>query len=152
MNIDFQPRTIKLIGQPQRQAVIALAENVPDGIEVVFRPPVKSRKPDQNALMWVGPLADIAAQAWVDGRQYSDEVWHHHFKVEYLPDEDDPDLHDLVRDPCGYRKWDTTPGGERVLVGSTKDLTVKGFSLHLEKVYAFGASLGVMFGARGNWI
>jgi len=104
---------------------------------------VKARKPDQNALMWVGPLKDIAEQAWVNGRQFSDEVWHHHFKTLYLPEVFDAEL-------CkeGYRKWDWSPSGAKVLVGSTTELTVRGFAQYLEQVYAEGAGMGVEFQAR----
>jgi len=131
----------------QRGIVMALLPNLPldeaNPIEVIIREPVKARGMDQNALMWVGPLADIAAQAWVDGRQFSADVWHEHFKREYLPEEFDPEL-----TKEGYRKWDYTPAGERVLVGSTTQLTKRGFSQYLEQIEADGAGMGVQFGAR----
>ena len=144
----FPTRTINILDDQRRQLAVAALLNAPSGIEVVLREPVKVRKDTQNALMWSGTLADIARQAWVDGRQYSDEIWHEHCKRQYLPEEDDPDLHELVKDPCGYRKWDYTPSCDRVCVGSTTELTVKGFSVYLDQVYAFGASLGVLFSAR----
>mgnify|MGYP000658249821 CR=1 FL=1 len=64
-----------------------------------------------------------------------------YFKKEYLPEEFNPDL-------CkeGYQKWDYDPSGDRVCVGSTTELTVKGFSQYLEQIYAFGAEQGVRFG------
>lgn len=146
----FQTRRIVLRGQQQLQAALALLPNLPldadKPLELVVREEVKSRKPDQNALMWAGPLADIAEQAWVEGRQFSAEVWHHHFKESFLPEEYDPEL---CKDEK-YRKWDFTPAGERVLVGSTTDLTVKGFAQYLEQIYAYGANLGVIFRASPN--
>ena len=33
----------------------------------------------QNKLYWV-TLRDIAANAWVNGKQFDDETWHEHFK------------------------------------------------------------------------
>lgn len=48
---------------------------------------------------------------------------------------------------CAYKKWDYMPNGERVLVGSTTDLSKYGFGQYLEQIYANGASLGVMFSA-----
>lgn len=144
----FATRRIILIGESQRELAIALLQNVPLGLEVLVREPVKVRGLDANALMWAGPLKDISAQAWVQGRQYSDVVWHENFKREYLPEADDPDLGELVKDPFTWRKWDWTPAGDRVLVGSTTDLTKKGFSRHLTQVEAFGAGLGVQFGVR----
>lgn len=146
---NFETRRILLRGGEQRQRAIALLQHVPldakKPLEVLVREEVKPRKLDQNALMWVGPLSDIAAQAWVNGRQFSDVTWHEHFKRLYLPEEFNADL-------CkeGYRKWDFTPAGEKVLVGSTTELTVKGFSQYLEQVYADGANMGVELHANPN--
>lgn len=140
----FEQRKILLRGPEQVERATTLLRNVPldeaKPLELLIREEVKGRKPDQNALMWVGPLKDIAEQAWVEGRQFSTEVWHSYFKAQFLPDEFDPEL-------CkeGYRKWDFDPAGEPVLVGSTTDLTIKGFSQYLEQVHAFGANLGVEF-------
>ena len=143
----FPTRQIMLRTVQQRGIVMALLPNLPldeaNPLEVIIREPVKARGPDQNSLMWVGPLADIEAQAWVDGRQFSAEVWHEHFKREYLPEEFDPEL-----TKEGYRKWDYTPAGERVLIGSTTQLTKRGFSQYLEQIEADGAGMGVQFGAR----
>lgn len=133
-------------GELRQTAVTALlnAPIDPDKpLEFLLREEVKARKPDQNSLMWVGPLADIAEQGYVKGRTYSAEVWHEFFKREYLPEEFDPTL-------CkeGYRKWDYTPKGERVLIGSTTDLTVRGFALYLKQVEAYAqVELGVQLHA-----
>lgn len=141
----FPTRKILLRTDAQRETAMRVVQSAPlDGkhpVEVVVREEVKARKLDQNALMWVGPLADIAEQAYVDGRQYSSEVWHEFFKREYLPEEFDPAL-------CkeGYRKWAHMPDGGRVLIGSTTELTVRGFAEYLTKVEAYGAQeLGVQF-------
>lgn len=147
MRPKFQTRQVFLRTEQQRALVTALLPNLPldehEPLEVIIREPVKARGLDANALMWVGPLADIAAQAWVQGRQFSAEVWHEHFKREHLPEEFDPEL---TKD--GYRKWDYTPTGERVLIGSTTQLTKRGFSQYLEQIEAEGAVMGVQFGAR----
>lgn len=145
----FTTRKIRLVGEQQRETAIAMLRSLPidpvKPLELVAREEIKARKLDQNAAMWAGPLRDIAEQAYVNGRTYSSEVWHEHFKSEYLPEEFDPEL-------CkeGYRKWDYTPAGNRILVGSTTQLTVKGFALYLQQVEAFGASLGVQFHANPN--
>ncbi|MBB3213444.1 hypothetical protein FHW67_002736 [Herbaspirillum sp. Sphag1AN] len=145
----FTERKIRLVGEQQKAAAIALLENIPldpeKPLEAVFREEVKVRKLDQNALMWVGPLKDIEQQAWANGRQYSAIVWHEYFKELFLPEEFDTEL-----TKEGYRKYDFTPDGVRVLVGSTTELTIKGFSQYLEQVHAFGANLGVLFHANPN--
>ncbi|MBK9497527.1 MAG: recombination protein NinB [Xanthomonadales bacterium] len=147
----FQQRTFRLVGQQQVAGLIGLIGNLPidaaNPLEVVIREEKKARKPDQNSLYWAGPLRDISEQAWVCGSQYSAETWHEHFKREYLPDDlsagfDGRDVKD------GYRKWTTTPSGSVVLIGSTTQLTVRGMAEYLDQVYAYGASMGVQFGAR----
>lgn len=145
----FALRKIRLIGAEQVERAIAILRNVPldadKPLELLVREEVKQRKLDANALMWAGPLRDLSQQAWLDGRQFSAEVWHSFCKREFLPEEFDPEL-------CleGYRKWDVDPAGNRVLVGSTTMLTIKGMSQHLEQMHALGGSLGVEFSARGK--
>lgn len=143
----FQTRTIQLDTENLRDVAINMVKHMPLGTEVVGREKVKVRKQSQNDLMWSGPLKDIEQQAWMLNRKFSDAVWHEYFKGEYLPEADDPELHLKVKDPETYLKWDITPGGDRVCVGSTTELTVAGFSEYLEQVYAFGAGLGVLFTA-----
>ena len=141
----YPTRTIVLVGSMQKDTARILLDQAPidmhQPLELVIREQQKARKLDQNALMWVSQLADISAQAYVNGRTFSAEVWHEFFKREYLPEEYD---HELCNE--GYRKWDYAPDGERVLIGSTKELTIKGFAQYLTQIEAHGASLGVMFG------
>lgn len=147
----FATRNIILIDEARRSVAVAAVANAPLGIEIVLREPVKARKQSQNAMMWAGAISDIANQAWIQGRQYSAETLHEHFKREFLPEEDDPDLPRLVKDCFAYQKWAYLPGGDRVCVGSTTQLSVYGFGQYLEQVYAFGAELGVLFSAApGN--
>jgi hypothetical protein len=155
--MNFQPRTIKLLGATQRDTAIAMLNNLPLGqdIEIVARKAVKARTQDQNALMWSsGCLQCIAEQLWVeDGkggkRLFAADTWHKYFKIEFLPDEaNEPYIHELVKNPDSYRKWTVLPNGERELNGSTTDLTKYGMTQYMEKIYAYGAKAGVMFGAR----
>lgn len=140
----FEQRRILLRSPDQVERAIALLRNVPldslKPLELLVREEARARKLDQQGLMWAGPLADLAAQAWCDGRQFSAEVWHEFCKKEFLAEEFDPEL-------CleGYRKWDVDPAGNRVLVGSTTQLTVKGMAQYLEQIFALGGSLGVEF-------
>lgn len=141
---NFDKRVIVLRAEEQRDRAIALLRNLPLDAEKPlqitvdeYRPP---RKQDQNALMWAGPLLDIANQAWLEGRKFSAEAWHELAKREFLPEQFDPLL---CRD--GYEKWTITPAGDRALIGTTTKLTVRGMAQYLEQLYAFGANLGVQF-------
>lgn len=143
----LNPKSFLLVGASQQAAVQAYLSNLPldadEPLEVVIRERQKPRKLSQNALMWTGPLRDIAEQAWVNGRQFSAEAWHEQFKRDFLPEEYDPEL---CRE--GYQKWHVTPRGDRVLVGSTTDLTVKGMAQYLTQIEAVGAQMGVEFRTR----
>jgi hypothetical protein len=145
----FLTRTFLLSGSQPLKTLLSLLPNLPVDnerpLEVVIREKQKTRSMDANARMWAGPLRDIAEQAWIAGRRYSAETLHEHFKREFLPEDDDPELAELAKD--GYRKWDYTPAGERVLIGSTTQLTKKGFAQYMEQIEAFGAGLGVRFSA-----
>jgi hypothetical protein len=108
---------------------------------------------DANARMWAGPLKDLSEQGYVDGRSFSDVVWHEHLKREYLPDEmliSAEELATLVKSPETYHKWRITPKGDRVLTGSTTDLTRRGFALYMQQLILFGESIGVQFSASPN--
>jgi len=100
------------------------------------------RSIEQNRLMWRW-LEELSEQAWIQGRQYSDNAWHHEIKIAHLPEEDGPSKRCLKN----YRKWDFTFHGERILVGSTTQLTTFGKSEYLTKMLAYGAGLGVNFSA-----
>lgn len=141
----FPTRKILVVSPAQLSTAVAVLKTVPvdaaNPIEIRIGEQVNGRNKDQNALMWAGPLRDIANQAYVNGQTYSIDVWHEHFKREFLPEEADIEL---TRE--GYQKWRYLPSGERILKASTGDLTTKGFSIYLEQIYAYGASLGVQFG------
>lgn len=142
----FDKRTLILRDESIRERALALIRNLPvdadKPLQVVisdYKPP---RKLDQNARLWAGPLKDLEEQAWLDGKQFSAEVWHHYLKVQLLPEEFDPEM---CRED--YKKWAIDPAGDRVLVGSTTQLTVKGFAEYMTAVDAFASSLGVQLSA-----
>lgn len=144
----FITRPILLRTESQRNIARCLLDSLPldadKPLQVVFREEVKARRLDQNALMWAGPLKDLHEQCYVNGRNYSAEVWHEHMKALYLPEEYDEEL-------CkneSYIKWDFSPSGSRILVGSTTELTIKGMAQYLEQIYAFGGNRGVEFQAK----
>jgi len=145
----FQKRTIYLREEKQRETLLALIPNLPldadRPLQITieeFRP---ARRLSQQAYLFAGPLRDIAEQAWIDGKQFSADVLHEFLKRELLPEEFDPEF---CKD--SYQKWRYDPKGNRILVGSTTDLTVKGFGRYIEQVQAFGAALGVQFHERSQ--
>lgn len=139
--IDYQPRTIILVSDLQRNTARTVLENAPVGIEVVFRPNSKKRTRESNSYQWAGMLSDFVNQAWVDGRQYSKSVWHEYLKREFLPETPEEGI-----TLTGYKKWDSTPSGEMILTGSTTQLTTRGMAEYLTRCMAYGAQdLGIRF-------
>jgi hypothetical protein len=139
----YETRKLYLANNMVRDTAIQLLQNAPidplQPLEVIIREKAKTRGNDANALMWA-TLNDIAEQAWYKQAQYSAEVWHDTYKRIHLPDEYTEGI------TCeGYKKWDYNPLGDRVLVGSTTQLTTKGFSEYLERIHADGANMGVLF-------
>ena len=140
----YPARKILLRSEIQRDLAINVLKNAPldEKKPLVFRLSENSltRSQQQNALMWAGPLKDIATQAFLDGRTYGAEIWHYFFKKKFLPEAYDPE-----RTQEGYVKYIFGVDGEPILVGSTTQLKKLGFSEYLEQIYAFGADLGVQF-------
>lgn len=140
----MQPRKFILRDKNVLESFLAMARNLPVDaarpLEVVVREYKAQRSLDQNNLYYA-LLTEISQQAWIEGRQYSVEVLHEYMKRSLLP-EDNNEPED-VRD--GYAKWEFDPAGERVLVGSTTMLTVRGMNKYITGVEAFGSSLGVIF-------
>lgn len=148
----YQQQTRLLAGEPQREAIIRLIQNLPADaerpLEIVVRERQKTRSLPANARLWAGPLKDISEQAWIEGRQHSIQVWAEYFKENLLPEDGTPEAdptNGYVKD--GYVKWVYGIDGKRHLVGSTTQLTAKGFSEHVTMIEAFGANLGVHFSA-----
>lgn len=78
----------------------------------------------QNRLYWA-VLNEIAANGWVDGKQYSADAWHEHFKRQYIGTEE-------------------LPGGGTSGI-STTTLDVGAFSEYIERVMQYAAEeLGVV--------
>ena len=147
----YPTRSILITSEKSLETVAQVLRYLPidnkKPIEIVIREHVKKRKLDQNALYWSGPLKDIADQAYIDGRQFSIDTWHYDLKSEFLPEDCELITEELVKNISTYEKWSVTPRGDRILTGSTTDLSVKGFAQFLEQVYAYGANLGVQFRA-----
>jgi len=112
----------------------------------------KPRNLSQNALLWAGALKDISEQVYVNGHTFSAEVWHEYLKEKFLPDEtsmSEENQHKYLKQD--YKKYVDLPDGRRRLVGSTTELTVKGFALYMQEIEAWGATEhGVMYHANPN--
>jgi hypothetical protein len=90
-------------------------------IELILRPYKSKRSLDQNARYWA-ILREIAAVVWVDGKQFSDEAWHEHFKRTFIG--------------C-----DDLPGGGTVGI-STTTLTVAEFADYMTRIEQWCAEQG----------
>lgn len=143
------PWTVHVTSKSALDVVLARIRGMPLGWTIHATPEQGERTPSQNSRMWADALRTIAEQAWVDGRQYAECVWHEYLKRAFLPEDNDPELALLVRRPAKWRKWAVMPGGERVCVGSTTGLTKAGMARYMEQVYAHAAENGVLFEARG---
>jgi hypothetical protein len=141
------PRTIALLSDMQKQTAILAVTSLPLGqnVEIVIQATKKARTLDQNALMFAGVLKDISEQVWLNNRQYSVEVFHEYMKQQFLPDETEPYIFEHVKNADTYLKWDYKPDGERILIGSTTQLTKYGFSEYMTKIMAWGGEHGVLF-------
>ena len=112
-----------------------------DGSMVVtIKPYSKRRTSEQNRLQWAGMLGDIAKQAQIAGRFFSEQVWHEHCKERFLPD-----VHVDGITLKNYVKWIEMPSGNLKMVGSTTQLTTKGMTDYLDQCYALGCEMGVRF-------
>lgn len=89
------------------------------------------RSTDQNRRYWA-LVTEIAEQAWVDGKQFSKEVWHEHLARKF-----------------GVCKEITLPDGEIVLVReSTGDMDVQTFTAYMTRIEVYAAQdLGIELSA-----
>ena len=63
--------------------------DISEPMELILRPAKSKRSVEQNARYW-RMLREVSAVVWVEGRQYSAEVWHEHFAREFIGCEDLP--------------------------------------------------------------
>ena len=142
----FNTRRFRLVGKEQVEAARTVLGNLPIDadapIEVVIQEAVKGRGLDANAYYWKR-LTEIADQAWVEGRQYSKEVWHEYARQNLMPETV------ITKDGAEISKWLPSPDGRPVVI-STTQLERKCFAQYTEIVESYGASMGVMFSAHPN--
>ncbi|WP_407280590.1 recombination protein NinB [Aromatoleum evansii] len=99
-------------------------------LRVIVTDDEKKRNSEQNKRLWKAVYEQIAAQAWVNGRQFSKDVWHEWFADKHMP-----------------KTEFVMPDGEiRSRRKSTAELTVSEFSEYMNTVEAEAATeLGVIF-------
>lgn len=90
----------------------------------------RKRNNQANRFYWGAVLRNIAEQAWVNGQQFSAEVWHEHYARKF-----------------GVCEDVTLPSGEVIVRRkSTTDMSEKEFSEYTTRVQAdAAANLGVEF-------
>ncbi|MRR49353.1 MAG: recombinase [Rhodocyclaceae bacterium] len=64
-------------------AAACIARNAP--LRIIITEDEMDRLDEQIAFYFGVIVKSTAEQAWVNGRQYSKEVWHEHFAQEFLP-------------------------------------------------------------------
>ncbi len=104
-------------------AFIRLNNTVEKPLMVVVMEPEKPRTREQNAYVWA-VMREIAANAWVDGKQFSAEVW-----FEY------------VARMFGACDEMVLPDGEIVIRRrSTTEMSALDFSEFIEQIKAYAAT------------
>lgn len=94
-------------------------------MQVECKPESKNRSQAQNRYYW-NLLKQIESDAWIEGRQYSDECWHEYVKGRFI----------------GYTD---IPGGKKKPL-STTNLSTKEFADYVTRVEAWAAQeLGIVF-------
>lgn len=142
MRAPFQTRTILLRSEKQRDLAHILIDTVPlddeKPLEVVIGERHEKRSVLQNRMMWA-ELDRIARRvAHTTGIGYTASSWHIFFNQEFLPEEYEEGI-----TKRGYVKWEYLPNGNRICIGSTTELTKKGFNEYMEQIHAYVAGLGV---------
>lgn len=99
-------------------------------LRVIITAEERKRNPEQNRFYFGAVIAQISEQSWVEGQQFSKDVWHEYFARLY-----------------GVCEDITLPDGEVVTRRkSTTDMTVSEFSDYTHRVQAHAATeLGVEF-------
>jgi hypothetical protein len=127
-----------------RESAIAMIRNLPlsedKPLMVTVAPFAKVRGLDANAYYWLR-LGEIADQAWLEGRQYSAEIWHEYARRNIMPEQV------TTKDGETRSKWAELPDGTLSVI-STTQLEKRSFADYVTSVEAFAAALGVQFSER----
>lgn len=125
---DFKPLTFTVTEDNQQPLMRNLYRNLEAWIkehgkfELVVRAHKSKRSVEQNKRLWK-IYQTFAAEAWVDGKQFSQEVWHEYLAGEFI----------------GFDEVDM-PGGQvkRSPISTTK-LKVGEMTEYQDKIQAYGA-------------
>ena len=101
--------------------VAGLMRDAGTGYELVLRPLKSKRSIDQNKRYWA-LLLELSDIAWVDGKQFSKDAWHEHFKREFIGIEE-------------------LPGGGQIGI-STAKLSVEEFGNYMTRIEQWSAEQG----------
>ncbi len=136
--------TVLIRSEQQKELLVRKISNLPVDserpIQIVISEQTKSRGLDQNGLMWKR-IGEIAAQGWINNRQYDKDCWHKYLKDNEMPEEVE------LKDRTICSKWIEQIDGSREVI-STTELSARCFSDYITIIEAFGAGLGVMFSAN----
>lgn len=138
--------TYRLINKSVQSNCLAMVTNLPlDGsMEVVVREYKKPSSAQQRRRMFGYVVSEIAQQAFFNGKQYPDHVWHILLKEMFLPE---CFTEGITKE--SYEKYVEIPDGSLRMVGSTLNLTTKGHTDYVTACEAWAAQeLGVQFSAR----
>ncbi len=140
----FEKRSF-ILSEHSIGAVYKAINEAPNGVQVILQEPEKKRTKEVNSYAWAVMLRDFEEQGFINGRNFSKAAWHEYLKAEFLPDEPEDGI--TLK---GYKKWEESPGGNMVNVGSTTQLTSRGFADYLERCFAFGSELQIKFSTMRN--
>lgn len=136
--------TFLIRSDQQKEVLASKIANLPvdedQPIQIVISEQTKARGLDQNGLMWKR-IGEIAAQGWINKRQYHKECWHKYLKDNEMPEEVE------LKDGTICSKWVEQINGSREVI-STTELSARCFSDYITIIEAFGAGIGVMFSAN----
>lgn len=93
--------------------------------ELIVRPRKSKRSIEQNRRLWA-LLREVSANVWLNGKKYSDEVWHEHFK----------------RTLIGCNEIELPDGTTELRGISTTTLSVAEFGDYMTQIEAFCAEQG----------
>ena len=74
---------------PARRNCLNYLTRCPDGMVVEIRPNKAKRSAEQNRRYWA-ILNQVSEDAWLEGRQYSSDIWHEFMKRRFIGQIDGP--------------------------------------------------------------